>query len=162
MAVPPKVSMEMSELGGPGEPGEQVQDASKELSVLIVEDCPDTAATLAQLLRLWGHLATIAYTGAEALRLAAVQQPDVVLLDIGLPGLDGWEVAQRLREISSDRQPFIIAVSGFGGEADRRHSEDVGCDLHLLKPVEPAALEKLLRLYARNDKRVRVVRPTRP
>jgi len=114
------------------------------LRVLIVEDCPDTATTLKRLVRVWGHAADVARDGAEALGRAAEFRPDVILLDIGLPDMNGWEVAKRLRETPNADHALIIAVTGYGLEDDRRHSEDAGCHLHLTKPVEPGLLQGLL------------------
>ena len=76
--------------------------------------------------------------------MAQVDPPDVVLLEIRLPKMDGWEVARRLREQATVKPPFCIAVTGYGMEADRRRSEEAGIDLHLLKPVEPSYLRRLL------------------
>src|SRR5688572_20913863 len=112
------------------------------LHVLIVDDCPDTAATLALLLKAWGHQASTARTGPEALERAAMNPPDVVLLDIGLPGMNGWDVARRLRCLPGMERSYLIAVSGYGQERDRAQSADSGCLLHLLKPVDPAMLEQ--------------------
>src|SRR4051812_818236 len=114
------------------------------LSVLVVEDLDDTAKSLAELLTLAGHAVRVALSGPEALRAAADATPDVVLLDIGLPGMDGWEVAQRLRGRASGKQPLVVAVTGYGTADDRWRSADAGIDLHLVKPVDPVALTRLL------------------
>src|SRR5262249_8440416 len=104
--------------------------APRALFVLVVEDLEDGAQSTAELLRLCGHLVRVTYRGADALRAAAEEVPDVVLLDIGLPGMDGWEVARRLRDQADGRQPFIVAVTGYGTTADRWRSADAGIDLH--------------------------------
>lgn len=114
------------------------------LCVLVVEDEDDSAQSLAELLTLGGHCVRVAPSGPDALREALVVCPDVVLLDIGLPGMDGWEVARRLRGQSRDKQPLVVAVTGYETTDDRWRSADSGIDLHLVKPVDPAALTKLL------------------
>jgi len=114
------------------------------LRVLIVEDHADTAATTAMLLRLCGHDCQIAPSGEAALQAVATYQPDVVLLDIGLPGLNGLEVARRLREQAGCRRPFLITITGYDREEDRRRSSEAGIDLHLVKPLDSAQLENVL------------------
>lgn len=114
------------------------------LSVLIVEDFEDAALSTAELLILRGHSVRVAQCGADALREAVAETPDVVLLDIGLPDMDGWEVAEQLRRNSSGKQPFIVVVSGYGTDAARTRSADAGCDMHLVKPADPPALTALL------------------
>src|SRR5262249_31982326 len=119
------------------------------LRILVVEDYEDAASTLAKLLHLNGHEVEIAADGPGALQAIQTRHPDVVLLDIGLPRMDGWEVAQQIRQNHDGKRPFIIAVSGYGLEADRLRSQEVGIDLHLIKPVDPAELEDLLKRYRR-------------
>jgi CheY-like chemotaxis protein len=114
------------------------------LRVLVVEDHADSAATLAVLLRLHGHEVDVAPDGPTALRIAAQNPPDVALLDIGLPGMDGFEVARRLQEQAAGKMPLLVAVTGYGQEEHRRRSKQAGIDLHLLKPVDPEELKKLL------------------
>lgn len=118
------------------------------LSVLVVEDEEDSAESLAELIRMSGHLAGVARTGAEALRCAA-DAPDVVLLDMRLPDMDGCEVARTIGAATAPKRPFLVAVTGRGTDDDFRRSEDAGIDLHLIKPVEPAALLALLARFAR-------------
>jgi CheY-like chemotaxis protein len=122
---------------------EQSLDARK-LRVLVVEDEPDTANSMACLLALWGHAVDLAADGPTALRTASAHPPDVVFLDVGLPGLDGWAVAERLREQVTLKRPFIIAISGHGQEADKQRSEEAGVHLHWVKPVDLDALQALL------------------
>ena len=112
-------------------------------SVLIVEDNADQAATLSLFLSLKGHRLEIASTGPAAIELARRQRPDVVLLDLGLPGFDGFEVARRLRQ-EHGQAMRIIAVSAYATEADRRESLEAGCELHLVKPADPRFIESLL------------------
>lgn len=114
------------------------------LSVLVVEDQEDCAQSTAEMLSMCGHATRVARCGPDALREALAEPPDVVLLDIGLPGLNGWEVATQLRERAQGRQPLVVAITGRGTEADRLCSAHVGIDLHWVKPVEPAALIRLL------------------
>lgn len=114
------------------------------LSVLVVEDQEDCAQSTAELLTLCGHAVRVASCGPDALRDVALEPPDVVLLDIQLPGPSGWEVAARLRERAGKRQPLLVAVTGCGSDADRWRSADAGIDLHLVKPVEPTELVRLL------------------
>src|SRR5262245_33934139 len=96
------------------------------LRILVVEDEPDTAETLSLFLRLHGHEVSVAANGPAALEQARVQQPDVVLLDIGLPRMSGWELAKRLRELADPlpKRPLLVAISGYGRSEDRRRSED--------------------------------------
>jgi PAS domain S-box-containing protein len=111
--------------------------------VLVVDDNADAAGTLEMLLRSLGHETRVVHDGAEALRLARDFKPDVVLLDLGMPGLDGYEVARRLRAMKGAALR-IIAVTGWGQEADRQRSREAGFDLHLVKPVEATELVKVL------------------
>jgi CheY-like chemotaxis protein len=111
--------------------------------VLIVEDNADQAATLREFLSFKGHRLEIASSGPAAIELARRQRPDVVLLDLGLPGFDGFEVARRLREEHGPAMR-IIAVSAYASESDRRQSAEAGCELHLVKPADPRFIESLL------------------
>jgi CheY-like chemotaxis protein len=119
------------------------QGALPMLRILVVDDCPDYATTLQWLLRAWGYEAHVATDGLTALALADSFQPDVVVLDIGLPGIDGYEVAKRLRELDSQK-PFIIAHSGYCSDTDVRRSLEAGCIAHLSKPVDPEDIRRLL------------------
>lgn len=112
--------------------------------VVVVDDNPDAANTLASILRASGHEVHIATDGHGAIELAIRVRPDVMLLDIGLPGLDGFSVAKRLRAEPSLAHMRIIAVTGVGDEADRQRAMEAGIDQHLIKPVDPAFLESLL------------------
>jgi CheY-like chemotaxis protein len=115
------------------------------LSILLVEPDADTADSTALLLRLHGHRVLLAPDGPCALQEARDHPPDVIVLEIHLPGLDGWQLAgQFLREVNGKR-PFLIALTGCGEEADRRRSEEAGIDLHLAKPADPDYLRRLLR-----------------
>ena len=113
--------------------------------VLVVDDSPDNVESMALLLRLYGHEAEVALGGPAALRAAQAQQPDAVLLDISMPGLDGYQVARQLRAMFRDKRLLLVALTALGSEEDRRRSEEAGFDLHLVKPADPLAVEHLLR-----------------
>ena len=108
--------------------------------ILVVDDNVDAATTLQLLLKSLGHDVLAVFDGHEALSTALAFRPDVVLLDIGMPGLDGYEVARRLRESKRGAPLRIIAVTGWGLEADRARSREAGFDVHLVKPVDPTVL----------------------
>jgi PAS domain S-box-containing protein len=110
--------------------------------VLVVDDNEDAALSIAILLGLWGHEVKTAFDGNAALAVAAGFAPEVVLLDLGLPGLDGYEVARRLR--AGGLRGLLVAVTGYGREEDRARSRDAGFDRHLLKPVDLDALRAIL------------------
>ncbi|HEX6998268.1 MAG TPA: PAS domain S-box protein [Gammaproteobacteria bacterium] len=112
--------------------------------VLLVEDNLDMAQTLALLLESVGHTVVVANDGREALAKASAFHPEVVLLDLGLPGVDGYTVAQALRKEPELAGCLIVAVSGYGQERDRKRSREAGVDLHLVKPVEFARLLEVL------------------
>jgi len=112
--------------------------------VLLIDDNRDAVESMTVLLELWGHEVRIAYNGPDALTLAAEFRPDAALLDIGLPGMTGYEVAQRLRQLPGWRAVMLVAVTGYGQDEDLRRSREAGFDHHLTKPVEPATLQGLL------------------
>jgi CheY-like chemotaxis protein len=112
--------------------------------VLIVDDNQDTASGMAKLLKVLGHEAAIANDGPAAIEAAQEFQPSYVLLDIGLPGMDGYQVARRLRQHESCKDSVIIAVSGYGQDEDRRRAKEAGIDHHLVKPIDHNALITLL------------------
>jgi CheY-like chemotaxis protein len=120
--------------------------ARRLLRVLIVDDDQDAADSLSRLVRFWGHDASCAYDAAAALAAVATASPDVVLLDIALPKLDGCKLAVQLRESAGDCDCFLIAVTGFSGEEHRRDCKNAGIDLFLVKPVEAFVIETLLML----------------
>lgn len=111
--------------------------------VLIVEDNADHAQALGLILELKGHNLQIAADGAAAIEMARRIRPDVVLLDLGLPGVDGFEVARRLKREHGDAVR-IIAISAYGTENDRRQSLEAGCEVHLMKPADPRFIDSLL------------------
>ncbi|MCK0510990.1 hybrid sensor histidine kinase/response regulator [Aromatoleum buckelii] len=112
--------------------------------VLIVDDNADSAQSLATLLGISGHAAHVALDGLDALRLAEALRPDVILLDIGLPGLNGYEVCRRMREQPWGKDILVVAMTGWGQDEDRRRSRDSGFDHHLVKPIDYAELAQLL------------------
>jgi len=119
------------------------------LSVLVVEDEEDGANSLCELLQLFGYRVRVARTGSEALRSAEKDRPDVVLLDIRLPDINGWEVAKRMRDgATGGPQPVMVAVTGFGSDEDRWRSADAGVDLHWVKPADPATLLATMARFA--------------
>jgi CheY-like chemotaxis protein len=111
---------------------------------LVVDDNVDGAASLALLLRLLGHQVTTAGTGQGALEAARADPPGIVLLDIGLPDMNGLEIARRMRGEPSLSRTMLIALTGHGQEDDKRRSQEAGFDAHLLKPVDLNALYTLL------------------
>ncbi len=117
---------------------------SRGLRVLVVEDNIDAAESLATLLRLWNHDVNVVHDGRMALEAAREQQPEVVLLDIGLPGLDGYQVARRLRDEIGLDHALLVAMTGYGQPEDRRRSQEAGIQYHFVKPVEPLVLRNLL------------------
>ena len=112
--------------------------------VLVVDDNIDAAESIAVLLSLSGHEVQTAHDGHAALRIALSFRPEFIFLDIGMPGLDGFAVAQRLRGEPGFEKVRIIAVTGYGTEQDRRRCLESGFDQHYLKPVDPKFLESLL------------------
>src|SRR5918993_3680553 len=121
-----------------------VNTTPQQFRILVVDDNHDSALSLAMMLSIMGHETRTAHDGESAVAAAESFLPDVVLLDIGLPKLNGYEVAQRIREKPWGQSMFLIAVTGWGQEEDRQRSSEVGLNVHMVKPVEPAALERLL------------------
>jgi two-component system, sensor histidine kinase len=112
--------------------------------VLIVDDNVDGADTLARLVRAWGHTVKVAYDGFSALEMSGEFRPEICLLDIGLPGMDGYELARRLQSAAWFDGTRLFAVSGYGQASDRERSRQAGFDAHLVKPVDPALLREHL------------------
>jgi CheY-like chemotaxis protein len=112
--------------------------------ILIVDDNSDATQTLLVLLELWGHEVRSAGDGPAALAAAVELQPEIVLLDLGLPGMSGFEVAPQLRDLPGLQDVMIVAVTGYGQEEDRRRTREAGFDHHLVKPVDPDQLRKLI------------------
>ena len=112
------------------------------LRILIADDYPDATESLCKLLKLWGHECAVAYDGPAALRLAMDGRPDVALLDIGMPKMDGYTVGRQILE----RHPGlpVFAITGYGTAADVQQAKEAGFTGHLLKPVDPAILQAVL------------------
>jgi PAS domain S-box-containing protein len=113
--------------------------------VLVVDDNRDSADTLAELLRMMGNEVLVAHDGTAALACAPQFKPDVVLLDIGLPDVSGYDVARQLRRVPGMRQPWLIALTGWGQHEDKRRAAEAGFDDHWTKPVDPSRLQELSR-----------------
>lgn len=120
--------------------------SGRKLRILAVDDNRDTADSLATMLVMMGHEVHTAYDGLEAVHATALFRPDVVLLDIGLPKVNGYEAARHIRQQSWAKGITLIAITGWGQEEDKRRARDAGFDRHLTKPVDTAVLEKLLEL----------------
>jgi PAS domain S-box-containing protein len=112
--------------------------------ILVVDDNTDAGETLAMLLSLYGYQAEVVGSGMAALELIPSFRPGVVFLDIGMPVMDGYEVARRLRELPAGQQVYLVAVTGWGQPEDRRRTQEAGFDHHLIKPVDPGAVRELL------------------
>ena len=112
--------------------------------VLVVDDNVDSADSIAMLLQVSGHEVRVVYSGQDALDMAGKYQPDIVLLDIGLPVMDGYEVARRLRNHPELKEVKLIAVTGYGQESDRLQSQEAGFDYHLVKPVDAQKLQEVM------------------
>ena len=119
------------------------------LRVLIIEDDADCADSTALLLRTWGFTAEIARDGEAGLAAAQGQRPDVLLLDIGLPKLNGYDVAKHLNDLIWKKKPFIIAMTGRDREKDQQRADEAGIHLRLTKPVNPQELLALLQRFER-------------
>jgi CheY-like chemotaxis protein len=120
--------------------------AEQLLRVLVVDDNVDAADSLARLIKMWGHEVDVAYSGPAAVALTAAYQPDVMLLDIAMPTMDGYEVARRLRRQARFEHTLLIAVTGYVDEDHRLLGEEAGFDHHLSKPTSPQALKRMLLL----------------
>jgi CheY-like chemotaxis protein/two-component sensor histidine kinase len=116
--------------------------------ILVVDDESDAALSLAMLLETMGHETCTATDGPDALQTVASFRPQVVILDLGLPGMDGYEIARRLRRARSHQSLLLVALTGYGQEENRRRSQEVGIDNYLTKPVDDNALESLIENFA--------------
>lgn len=117
---------------------------SSGLRVLVVDDNRDAAESLAKLLKALGNEVRITYDGPSALEEAATFRPNVVLLDIGLPGMSGYDVARRMRQMPEVKNAVLIAQTGWGQDEDKRLSEEAGFNAHLVKPLDATELRRLL------------------
>jgi PAS domain S-box-containing protein len=135
--------------GAAAQAGMPQQDTAGPLRVLVVDDNLDAADSLTALLEALGHTTTVAHDGPQGLAAARAFVPDLVLLDIGLPGMSGHEVAREIRRTAALRKVVLIALTGWGSESDQRLSQEAGFDQHLIKPVSLEALEQALAAAAR-------------
>ncbi|WP_171020235.1 chemotaxis protein CheB [Hydrogenophaga sp. 2FB] len=122
-------------------------------NILVVDDNRDAAESLAELLQLSGHETRVAYDGLGAVEMAASFRPDLVLLDIGLPNMNGYEAAKGIRELPGGRDTVLVALTGWGHQDDRQRSSEAGFDKHLVKPVHPDVLLKLIEDIPARDAR---------
>jgi CheY-like chemotaxis protein len=127
-----------------GEKENEKTAATGKRRVLVVDDNKDSADSLSIMLGIAGMEVRTAYDGVEAVQAAAAFNPAVVLLDIALPKLNGYEAARRIREQPWGKDMFLVAVTGWGQEEDRKRSQEAGFTAHMVKPVDPAALQQLL------------------
>jgi len=118
--------------------------ADRHLRILVIEDNRDSAESLRILLSACGYEVHVSFTGTDGVKAAQEKRPDVVLCDIGLPGLNGYEVVSELRRHAETASARVIALTGYGADEDRRKAKLAGFDLHLVKPVEPRVLEEIL------------------
>lgn len=137
----PKPALEASE---DSETRDSPDEDATALRILIVDDNRDGADSMAMMLKMMGHQISTAYDGEDAVETAARVAPDVILLDIGLPKLNGYEACRRIRSTRAGKDMVIIAQTGWGQEEDRQRTRDAGFDHHLVKPVEAQDLLKLL------------------
>jgi CheY-like chemotaxis protein len=114
------------------------------LQILVVDDNPDVVETTTMLLQAWGHRTFSAHDGASGLALVVSETPHAVLMDLGMPRIDGFEMARRIRELPGGKNVRLIAMSGWGQPADRERALAAGIDEHLVKPVDPTRLRELL------------------
>ncbi len=119
-------------------------DAAAATRILVVDDSEDNVESLAGLLRVMGHEVRTARDGVEAVRAASEYLPRVVFLDIGMPNMDGYAAARRIRAHAWGRKMALIAMTGWGKDEDKRRSAAAGFDSHLVKPVDPAELDRIL------------------
>jgi PAS domain S-box-containing protein len=124
--------------------GEATSPPSARRRILVVDDNNNAASSMAMMLKMMGNEVRTAHDGLEGVEAAEAFRPDIVLLDIGMPKLNGYETCRRIREQSWGKNTVMIALTGWGQEDDRRRSLEAGFNFHLVKPVEPAALERLL------------------
>jgi CheY-like chemotaxis protein len=127
-----------------GEPEIQAVPRGSGWRILVVDDSRDSATSLARLLELLGNLVHLANDGVAAVEAAAEFRPEIILMDVGMPRMNGYEATRHIREQPWGRSVIIVALTGWGQDADRRMSKEAGCDGHLVKPVSLPELQKLL------------------
>jgi CheY-like chemotaxis protein len=123
---------------------EQPSGAPAERRIVVADDNEDSAFTMAMMLKIMGHDVRTAHDGFEAIKVAEAFRPELILLDIGMPILNGYDACRRIREQSWGKGVVMVALTGWGQDEDKRQSREAGFDHHLVKPIEPEALEKLL------------------
>src|SRR5215510_5914150 len=128
-------------------------ERQQRLRVLVVDDDADTVDSAATLLELGGHEVKTALRGADAIARAAYFQPEVIMLDVAMPEMDGYETARQIQDLVLPKAPVLVAVSGYGDLSARRRAAEAGFDLHLLKPVESGFYEQI-HLLVENTKRL--------
>jgi signal transduction histidine kinase/ActR/RegA family two-component response regulator len=137
-------------------------DAANARRVLVADDNRDFADSLAAVLKMAGHEVCVTYDGAQAVDTARWWEPDVVLLDIGLPLMNGYEAARRIREALAGKNPLLVAITGWGQDEDRRRSNSAGFDHHLVKPIDPGVLTRLIAETGPRPAGLGPVDPSRP
>jgi CheY-like chemotaxis protein len=143
----------MCRVGGQGARIAMGQETPKEVvageavsrRILVTDDDADSAETLAIVLRVAGHEVQIAHDGPSTLEIATAFRPDVIFLDVGLPGMDGFETARQLRQVAGLDKVVLVALTGYGREEDRRRAGEVGIDHFLVKPTPPKLLTDIVR-----------------
>jgi two-component system CheB/CheR fusion protein len=128
---------------------ETARQAARSWRVLVVDDNVDAANMIAMMLQHFGHQTETVYSAQSALEMAVEYRPDFVVLDIGLPGMDGYEVARRLRQFPELKDMRLIAATGYGQDVDRQRSEEAGFDYHLVKPIDPEKLQTVLEMLGK-------------
>jgi CheY-like chemotaxis protein len=136
------------EPAGPGQPNAQpgagASAAPRSKRILVADDNADAADSLGLLLELHGNEVRTVHDGLAAVETAATFKPEIVLLDLGMPKLDGYQAARRIREQAANGEVLLIAVTGWGQEQDRRRTKEAGFDVHLVKPLDIDLLQRLL------------------
>jgi CheY-like chemotaxis protein len=127
---------------------EETGEGGRSFRVLVVDDNKDAADTLCILARLWGYDVRAVYDGAEALNVARAYRPECLFLDIGLPGLDGYDLARRVRREPALAGAKLVALTAYSGPEHERRAREAGFDYHLVKPADPAAVEELLQMVS--------------
>jgi CheY-like chemotaxis protein len=138
------LDLETAPAGSGADGPEAAATARKTFRILVADDNVDAATTLASLLEMYGHDLRVAHDGPRGLQIAEQFHPEIVFLDIGMPGMTGYEVARRLRQMKALARSTIVAVSGWGTKDDRTRAEEAGFDMHFTKPVTVAHLSDFL------------------
>jgi CheY-like chemotaxis protein len=142
---------------GPTEEQHSLDEVAGGLRVLVIDDNRDSADSATDVLRLLGNQVETAYDGESGIAASVRFRPHMILLDLAMPGMDGFEARRQLHELGGSLSPYLVAMTGFGNEEDKRRTRAAGFDAHLTKPVELDALVKLL-----NEARVRVGKTPSP